>query len=318
VGELRHSFPFDPTYGYDLDALLAVDAPPEPPGFRPFWSRRYKRAVKVDPAPVLAPSAHPRAGFLVSDVEYRSTEGFPIRGWLLEPATGPVRAGFVVGHGYGGLEKPDFDLPRGDAVYLAPCFRGLARSSRAPISTDPVWHVLHDIHLRDRYIVGGCVEDVWTAVTTLLRIRPDVEGRVGYIGHSFGGGIGALALPWERRVARAHLDVPTFGHHPLRLRLPTIGSAAAVQGFARGNRHVVETLAYFDAAVAARYIRVPTHVSAALFDPAVVPPGQFAIYNALPSPKDLFVRSAGHFEYTEKVIEDAELRAELREFFESL
>ena len=114
------------------------------------------------------------------------------------------------------------------------------------------------------------------------------------------------------------IDVPTFGHQPLRLSLPTIGSGAAVQGFARGNRHVAETLAYFDAAVAARHVHVRTHVSAALFDPAVAPPGQFAVYNALPSPKDLFVRTAGHFEYPGKAIEDAELQAELREFFEPL
>lgn len=318
MGELQHSFPFDPTYGYDLDMLLTVEPPPEPPGFRTFWSRRHKRALKVDPAPVLRRSACERAGFRVSDVEYTSTEGFPIRGWLLEPENGPVRAGFVVGHGYGGMTRPDFAVPRPDAAYLAPCFRGLGRSSRPPISTNPVWHVLHDIHLRDRYILGGCVEDVWTAVTTLLRLRPDVAGRVGYIGHSFGGGVGALALPWESRVARAHLDVPTFGHQPLRLSLPTIGSGAAVQGFARGNRRVAETLAYFDAAVAARYIRMPTHVSTALFDPAVIPPGQFAVYNALPSPKDLFVRSAGHFEYPDKAVEDDELQAELRDFFESL
>ncbi|MEZ5583004.1 MAG: hypothetical protein R3F37_09785 [Candidatus Competibacteraceae bacterium] len=34
-----------------------------------------------------------------------------------------------------------------------------------------------------------------------------------------------------------------------------------------------------------------------MFDPAVPPPGQYAIYNALAGHKDLFVLQAGHFEH---------------------
>jgi cephalosporin-C deacetylase len=175
--------------------------------------------------------------------------------------------------------------------------------------------VLHDIHLRGRYILGGCVEDLWTGVSALLQIHGELQGRIGYLGISFGGGIGALALPWEPRIARGHLNVPTFGHHPLRLRLPTTGSAASVQAFARRHGHVVETLAYYDAAVAARHIRQPMHVAAALFDPAVAPPGQFAIYNALPGPKELFVLKAGHFDYPEAAAENRKLLSALRGFF---
>lgn len=105
--------------------------------------------------------------------------------------------------------------------------------------------MLHDIHLRERYILGGCVADLWTGISALLQIHGELLGGIGYMGISFGGGIGALALPWERRIARAHLNVPTFGHQPLRLRLPTVGSGAAVQGFARRHLHVAETLAFF-------------------------------------------------------------------------
>lgn len=313
--ELQHSFNFDPSYGYDLEGLLAVEAPPEPPGFAAFWSARYEQALKVDPAPMLSPSQYARAGLRISALEYRSTNGFPIRGWLLEPAHGPIRRSFVVGHGYGGIEQPDFELPCTDAVYLVPCFRGLCRSRRPPISDNPLWHVLHDIHLRERYILGGCVEDLWTGVSALLQLSGNLEGQIGYMGISFSGGIGALALPWDPRIGRGHLNVPTFGHHPLRLRLPTTGSGAAVQTFARRHVHIAETLAYYDAAVAARYLRQPMHVAAALFDPAVAPPGQFAIYNALPGPKQLFVLSTGHFEHPDSAAEHRKLLSELRGFF---
>ncbi|MCG6861482.1 MAG: acetylxylan esterase [Chromatiaceae bacterium] len=315
MSELQHIFDFDPSYGYDLGRLLAVEPPPEPPGFTAFWSARYEKALAVDPSPRLHPSGYARPGLRVSDLEYRSTDGFPIRGWLLEPKQGPVTRGFVVGHGYGGIEQPDFELPCKDAAYLVPCFRGLSRSTRPPISDNPLWHVLHDIHLRDSYILGGCVEDLWTGVSALLQLHADLRGRIGYMGISFSGGIGALALPWEERIARGHLNVPTFGHHPLRLRLPTTGSGASVQAFARRHVQVAETLAYYDAAVAARHVRQPMHLAAALFDPVVAPPGQFAVYNALPGPKELFVLTAGHFEHPGSATEDRMLLSELRRFF---
>lgn len=304
----------DPSYGYDLETLLAVEAPPEPPGFREFWSARHARALDADPAPRLTPSERVQPGFVVHDLEYRSVDGFPIRGWLLDPADRPARRGIVAGHGYGGLDHPDVGALCPDATYLLPCLRGLGRSSREPISSNPAWHVLHDLHDRDRYIVGGCVEDLWMAVSSLLALRPALAGRVAYVGHSFSGGVGALALAWDDRVARGHLDVPTFGHQPLRLTLPTTGSAASVQAFARDHVHVPETLAFYDSAVAARYIRQPMHLAVALSDPVVVPPGQFAVYNAIPGPKRLFVRRAGHVEHAHSAAEGRDLLTELRGF----
>ncbi len=314
---LAHDFPFDPTYGYRLEDLLAVEPPPEPADFREFWRPRYDQALAVAPNPRVQRSAPGQPGFEVYDLEYDSTDGFVIRGWLLVPRGGPPRLGLVLGHGYGGIESPPSDLPRDDAVYLVPCFRGLCRSRRPPISEDPNWHVLHDLHQRDRYILGGCVEDCWTGVSALLALFPELAGRIGYLGISFGGGIGAMALAWDERIGRGHLNVPSFGHHPLRLLLPTLGSAAAVQRFAQTNGNVPATLAYYDAAVAARHLRQPMHLALALFDPAVAPPGQFAIHNAIPGDKELFVLDAGHYPYPGQVRQEAELLARLRVFFSS-
>ena len=53
-------------------------------------------------------------------------------------------------------------------------------------------------------------------------------------------------------------------------------------------------LDYFDAAIAARRLQLPVHVSAAVLDPAVDPRGQFAVYHAVSGPKRLGVRAAGH------------------------
>jgi cephalosporin-C deacetylase len=314
---LEHDFPFDPAYGYDVAGLLAVEPPPEPPGFVEFWRARYARALAVDPEPRLTVSRHARDGFLVWDVAYRSTGGVPIRGWLLEPLSAPARAAFVVGHGYGGLAAPDVPLLYPDVAYLVPSLRGLGLSAQEPFSANPAWHVLHDIHDRERYVLGGCVEDLWTGVSALLALRPDVRGRVWYTGHSFSGGVGIMALAWDDRVSRAHVDVPSFGHHPLRLALPTTGSAASVQAFVAQHVHVADTLPFYDSAVAARHVRLPVHLAAALFDPVVVPPGQFAVHNALPGPTELFLRRAGHFAHPGQADEDRVLLSQLRGFFRS-
>lgn len=314
----EHDYPFDPSYGYGLDQLLSIEPPEAPADFARFWQARYSRALAVAPNPRLAASdlAHP--DFRVQALTYESTEGFPIHGWLLTPRNHPPRCGFVLGHGYGGIEAPPFDLPCPDGVYVVPCFRGIGLSRRPPISENPIWHVLHDIHLRDHYILGGCVDDIWTGVTTLLQLFPDLTGHLGYLGISFGGGLGAMAMAWDPRLARGHLNVPSFGHQPLRLRLPTVGSGAAVQRFAVEQGQMPDALRYFDAALAARHIRQPMHIAAARFDPAVAPPGQFAIYNAIPGEKYLFVLEAGHFDYSARARQDQELLEALTDFLRPL
>jgi cephalosporin-C deacetylase len=59
-------------------------------------------------------------------------------------------------------------------------------------------------------------------------------------------------------------------------------------------------LAWYDAATAATYLDIPVVCTPALFDPSVVPPGQFAVHNAIR--EDLrrsFILQAGHWTATE-------------------
>ena len=310
---------FDPTYGYSLDQLLAVKTPKEPKDFDSFWQKRYQMALAVDPKPHIKIINEDRLGWRVFDLSYTSTDNFPIRGWLLLPASGVIKRGFIVGHGYGGRDEPDFHLPFKDAALLFPCFRGLALSAQPYISSDPNWHVLHDINQRDRYILGGCVEDVWLAVSAMLALFPSIAGHLGYLGISFGGGIGALALARESRISRGHLNTPTFGQQPLRLRLPTNGSAHSVQQYYRTHKkQTLKVLRYYDAALAAKRITMPMHCACAKFDPCVAPPGQFAIYNALPGKKQLFILDAGHHYYPNQAQQECELINELDTFFAPL
>ena len=312
-----HPYAFDPTYGLGLEALRAIKPPEAPPHFDAFWQAHYLRTLEVNPRPQLSESGARHPHWHVHDITYTSADDFPIGGWLLLPREGKVRRGLVVGHGYGGRDGPDFNLPVQDTAVLFLCFRGLSRSRRPPISTDPAWHVLHDIDKPERYILGGCVADLWVAVSVLLELYPDLAGRIGYSGISFGGGIGALAIAFDGRIDRGHLTVPTFANMPIWLTLPTTGSGSSVQTYQKTHRDVIKTLSLFDAATAATRIEIPMLMAVARFDPAVAPPCQFSVANALPTPNhhEIFVLDAGHFDYPGMEEQHALLSEKVRRFF---
>ena len=313
---LVHDYDFDPCYGMDLGRLLDVVPPTPPPDFADFWRRRYAAAMAQAPRPRTGSTGQVLGNHTVHELRFDSTDGVEIGGWLLLPLAGPPRRGVLIGHGYGGRALPVAPFGLDDAALLFPCFRGMGASPVAGISPHPALHVVHEIEDRDRYILGGCVEDLWLGVSALLALFPEVAGHLSYQGSSFGGGIGALATPWDRRIGHLYIEVPTFGHHGLRMVLPCVGSCDAVRNYQRHHSFdVMKTLTYYDAACAARNLRIPTLVAAALFDPVVPPPGQFAIYNAIPASwRRLFLLQAGHFDYPGRQARDLELTREAANF----
>lgn len=315
-----HPFPFDPTYGMTLDTLRAIAPPEAPPGFDAFWRKRYERAIATDPRPRVQRSALTHPAWHILDITYVSTGDIAIGGWLLLPREGTVRRGVIVGHGYGGRESPDFDQPVEETALLFPCFRGMSQSRHPSIPPDAPGHVLHGIDRPDDYVIGGCVEDLWLGVSTLLALYPWLDGHIGYVGASFGGGIGALGIPFDPRIARGHLVVPTFGDRASWLTLPTVGSADSAQAYAKTYEGVLDHLRLFDAATAAARITVPMLVAPARFDPAVAPPCQFAVANAVPTSRDNenFVLDAGHFDYPGMLEQNYALREKLRRFLQAL
>ncbi len=310
----EHQYPYDPSYGYNLEDLFRVSAPKTVDGFVAFWQRRYQNAIALAPEYKLAACGN-HAGFQIYDLSYQSTNGIIINGWVLIPEHQEVKQGIIVGHGYGGREQPDYHLNIPNTAFLFPCFRGLSRSRCQNLPERPDLHILYGINSREDYILGGCVEDLWLAVTVMLKHFPQTHDHIGYMGISFGGGIGALALPWDKRIHRGHFNVPTFGNHPLRLALPTAGSAASVKHYSDSHQDVQNVLSYYDAAVSASYANQTAHFALAKFDPVVAPPGQFAIYNAWAGNKSIFVLDAGHFDYPNRTEQEQKLIAELQVFF---
>ncbi len=313
---LEHSYPFDPSCGYGLEELLAVGSPDGPPDFSEFWSKTHQLAcavpLRLEKREIESPSKDRR----VWEVKFDSLGGIRIGAWVTEPRhLDPDAGGWVVGHGYGGRGEPAFDeLFRGaPAIFF--CVRGFNLSAYADIPDSFERHVLHGIESPETYVHRGCVADIWAAASALVEMFPCAAKHLRYFGGSLGGGLGALALPWDGRFERAFLDVPSFGNHPLRLQFPGVGSGEQVRLYAVEHPDVLKALSYFDAATAARSIQIPVFVAAAMFDPAVAPPGQFAVFNALPGLKELFTWTSGHFSTPAEPTEQAQLAACLVQWF---
>ncbi len=134
----------------------------------------------------------------------------------------------------------------------------------------------------------------------MIDLFPDAAANLNYMGSSMGGGMGALMLPWDSRFKAAYLDVPTFGTK-IRFDYPSTGSGEACRLYIQEHPEALDVLAYFDASASAKYLKIPTIVTPALFDPCVAPVGQFSVANSIPETcRTMFIREVGHFAPTEK------------------
>ena len=75
-----HGYEFDPTYGMNLEQLLAID-PPEPPAdFAAFWARRYAAALTLSPRPYLQSSGRMLGGHVENQVACQYGDEFTYSG----------------------------------------------------------------------------------------------------------------------------------------------------------------------------------------------------------------------------------------------
>jgi cephalosporin-C deacetylase len=314
-----HQFPFDPTHGYDLNRLLQVRAPMEPPGYVEFWRSMHEETFRLPLDLQTRPSPQKVQGYDVLEAYYTSLDGFRVGAWVLMPKGITPRHAVVFGHGYGPQTGPALPNPHmPTSAWIFPSGRGFGLSARQDLPGNAMEHVLFGIRDKRSYLHLGCVADIWRSREAILALAAEAAGRVNLIAGSFGGGIGAMALGFEHRFARAYLRVPSFGNHPLRLTMQCTGSGESVRRFHAANPGVVEpVLAYFDSAVAARHVKTPTLVSAALFDPSVPPAGQFAVANELTARGGkLVVVPAGHFDYPGLAEESEKLEREIGDWFQ--
>jgi len=289
---------FDGSYGHTLETLRAIAPIAPPEGFAERWMRWRTEARSVDAAPTVLTTSTETAeapGRRVSVIEHSGVDGTRLRAWLVEPVSGAARIGIVHSHGYGGREAIDLARVPDDAAAIFPVARGLPRlNAGVGASATIAEHVLAGIDDPERYVLGLCARDLWLAADALIALIGDVS--LYYVGESFGGGIGSLALPWDDRYIGGTLIVPSFGQYDERLAVPCLGSGEVVRAHVSAHPDAREVLRWFDASSAMTFARVPVRVEAALRDQYVPPAGQFAVANAVGA-LELEVLPAGHAEY---------------------
>lgn len=312
-----------PNHRFNVPEMLALEPPRAPTGFDRFWRSRYDAATRVQPRVSFEGEPTRVGDHDVHVVRYNGVDGQRLGGYLALPRGRTPDNAVLYIHGYGGCGMPSEGQLRENSpttASLFTCIRGFGLSATPDVPSNPAEHVVQGIDSPETYELADSVADVWSSASALIEAVPTARRRLYLDGTSFGGGVSAMALAWDRRFARAFLEVPTFGSQQLRMALPTNGSGASVQQYAStpARRAQVErTLSYFDAATAATYAQVPTMVAAARQDPMVTPPGQFAIYNGLRRAMDddarLYVMRAGHSATTDA--ENQALTAARREWF---
>jgi len=195
----------------------------------------------------------------------------------------------------------------------------MSADSRLPLN-DCWKHVVHGIEEPETYVLGPCAAVLWRAVDVVEKLAAKSGLSMHYVGWSFGGGMGALMLPWEPRYLGAELGQPTFGWHDFRLQHQCEGSGEAVRLRYRDAQDIRRTLSCFDAVSAIRRVRIPVVFACSIFDPCVPPPGQFAVANSHPGPKQISEFSTGHFDFVHagQEAENRAHRENVRGFFPQL
>jgi cephalosporin-C deacetylase len=298
----------DGTFGYTLEELLKIEAPPPPEDFAEFWEETYRLATaRVPDYRVEKEIWSPDAGVKILQVRFRSYDGFDIGMWIARPESST--GGLVIGQGYGNPSAPPTTRNPGLTVAM-PCIRGLGISQCALIPWKTSAHAGYGIRSRETYVIRGAVTDIWEATSVLADMFPDTASNLNYSGGSLGGGLGAILLPWDKRFKAGEINVPTLAG-PMQFAFPVSGEnpGATRRNAALSDPVCMRALSYFDGASAARRIMIPILMTPALSDKSNPPPAQFAIANAIPEEyRILRIREVGHRAPTPK---DIELEKEL-------
>lgn len=293
---IKHNFDFDPTCGFSKKELLQVTAPDcRPDDYVSFWENTYRETLKI-PVRIFSKKElwSPEPDIKIWEICFASWEDVEICAWIVRPEKS--KGGLVHGHGYGSRVWFDVTWAKEEGLTcIYPCIRGLSLSSHHEIPWETKKHVLHRIDSRDKYVLRGAAADIWQSASVLLSLFPDVMNNLNYTGSSFGGGLGALSLAWDKRFRTGYLGVPTFGNNLIRLKYKSTGSAEAQRIYMQEHPEVIDVIKYYDASLAAKYIEAKMICAPALFDPSVIPPGQFSIANSLDKSNEIFILPAGHF-----------------------
>ena len=295
---------------YTREQLLAVRAEEPIRGFEEFWRRQYERAVSYKPDYTVENELwSPDPGIKIYCVRFTACDGFKIGMWISRPEKSC--GGHILAQGYGNVATAAVGTNPGLTVAM-PCVPGLGLSQCKEIPWQLRYHAGYGFDDPEKYVIVSGVRNLWTAISIMIDMFPDVQDNIVCSGGSLGGGMGAMCIPWDKRIRAGELNVPTLGGR-IMLDYPGQETDPSYTRFtlAKASEQGMRVLDFCNAAAAAQFIKVPTLVTPALCDHNVPPPGQFAVANAIPEEyRILRIREVGHQAPTEA---DKLLEKELEE-----
>ena len=296
--------------GYTKEQLLDIKGEEPVHGFAEFWSEQYERTASCKLNYTVEEEVwSPFPDIKIYRVSFISCDGFKIGMWVSRPEKSC--GGHIVMHGYSNDVRPHVsqELRLTTAV---PCVPGLGISMCKDVPWQLHHHAAYGFEDPEKYVLVSGVRNIWTSISILIDMFPDVKDSISCSGGSLGGGMGALAVPWDFRIKAAELNVPTLGGRIMleHIRKPTDPSYVRAMK-AKESESNMRTFDLCNAASSARYIKVPVLVTPALCDNMVPPPGQFAVANSIPEEfRILRIREVGHSSPSQK---DIEMETELNQ-----
>lgn len=307
----------DGTCGYTKEQLLEVRGDIPVPGYEEFWREQYRRATecKLDYT-VEGKVWSPAPGTTVYKVSFTACDGFRIGMWICRPDVS--RGGMIIAHGYGNPATPAISENPGLTTAM-PCVPGLGLSQCEEIPWQSGQHAAYGFDDPEKYVLIAGVRNLWTAISIMIDMFPDVKDNIVCSGGSLGGAMGALCTAWDHRIKAVELNVPTLGGR-IMLQYPgSEGDPSHTRAtMAKSSETGMRVFDLCSASAAASFIRVPALLTPALCDTNVPPPGQFAVANSVPEEyRILRIREVGHHAPTEadRLMEENELKAIRKKIF---
>ncbi len=299
-----------------MEALEETRSEPRRPAdFRQFWRHTQDTLADTPMEWERVPDEAASTPTLTVDwIKFPSLYGRTVYGWLAVPESVPPTGGrgFLWLPGYSlGNPPPGPECLYPDAVTLGLNLHGnLPNTPYVHPYEQGREYITQGIESPETYIFRGIVCHCLRALD-VLAAQPEVAaGSVMVGGMSQGGGLAlvtaALAahntalcladMPWLCDLDRA-LSLIDRARYTNGRRVPD--GRALIEDYALQNPELREqifgTYRYFDPLSHAADIRCPTQVSAGGRDPSCRPPTIFAVYNAIPAPKEmLYLPNTGH------------------------
>lgn len=277
--------------GFAVEAIVPCGALPD--NFERFWRAGRADLVRVPPDPRLtAVEVEEIPGGRRWEVSLGGVGG-RVRGILtLPPGKGPFPAVLLVpGAGVGRTAKATAFAQDGFAV-LAINVHGIApdstdeyyaslRGRPLGLDWDYLWYGLDDpYHFYFRRVILDCIR----AIDYLCSL-PEVDTtRVAMTGSSQGGYLSIMTAALDNRIKAIHANVAGLCDVFGRLYDRPSGGPQFLETAGVNDRHL-RTLGYYDAALAARFVRVPARLGVGFIDAVCPPTTVYAAFNSLNGPK---------------------------------